>query len=287
MELVSEAVGAIVEQIGVLSKAADELSHRELVGLLAELTTVLRSVPALEHKVLARLIEETEPHRLGESSWKGVLTTSLRVSGAEAGRRLRRAKMLGPRRAMTGQPLAPVWEATAAAQAQGVLDDEYITVIAKFHQKLPAWVDVDTRAAADAHLAALGSGLGPDELDAAAGRLLMMIDQDGPEPADDEVARKRWVKIGKQQRDGFRTISGYLDAETLPTWRRPWPRRPPPGPTCPTRSPVRSRPSHPPGRARRRVGIPAPKGSAITTASKPCCAAPSNPDSWAAITGYR
>ncbi|MGP4056278.1 DUF222 domain-containing protein, partial [Mycobacterium sp. 4D054] len=213
MELVSEAVGAIAEQIGVLSKAADELTHSELVGLLAELTRVLRSVPALEHKVLARLIEETEPHRLGESSWKGVLTTALRVSGAEAGRRLRRAKMLGPRRAMTGQPIAPVWEATAAAQAQGLLDEEHITVIARFHQKLPAWVDVDTRAAADAHLAALGSGLGPDELDAAAGRLLMMIDQDGPEPADDEVARKRWVKVGKQQRDGFRKISGYLDAE--------------------------------------------------------------------------
>ncbi|WP_460356046.1 HNH endonuclease signature motif containing protein [Mycobacterium sp. ZZG] len=214
MELVSEAVGAIAEQVAILSKAAEELTHRELVGLLAELTTVLRTVPALEHKVLARLIDETEPHRLGESSWKGVLTTALRVSGAEAGRRLRRAKMLGPRRAMTGQPLAPLWEATAAAQAQGLLDEEHITVIAKFHQKLPAWVDVDTRAAADAHLAGLGSGLGPEELDAAAGRLLMMIDQDGPEPTDDEVARKRWVRIGKQQRDGFSTISGYLDAET-------------------------------------------------------------------------
>ncbi|UXA10934.1 HNH endonuclease [Mycobacterium sp. SMC-8] len=214
MELVSEAVGAIAEQIAVLSKAAEELSHRELIGLLVELTTVLRSVPALEHKVLARLIEETQPHRLGEGSWKGVLATALRVSGAEAGRRLRRAEMLGPRRAMTGQPLAPRWEATAAAQALGLLDEEHITVIAKFHKKLPAWVDADTRAHADAQLARKGSGMGPEELDEAAGRLLMMIDQDGPEPPDTDLARKRWLKIGKQQRDGFSTISGYLDAET-------------------------------------------------------------------------
>ena len=63
MELVSEAVGAITEQIAILSKAADELSHRELIALLTELTTVLRSVPAVEHKVLARLMDETEPSR--------------------------------------------------------------------------------------------------------------------------------------------------------------------------------------------------------------------------------
>ncbi|KWX68171.1 HNH endonuclease signature motif containing protein [Mycobacterium sp. NAZ190054] len=215
MELVSEAVGAIAEQIAVLSKAADELSHRELIGLLSELTTVLRSVPAVEHKVLARLMEETEPSRLGEaSSWKKVLTTALRVSGAEAERRLRRAKMLGPRRAMTGEPLAPVWEATAAAQAQGLVDEEHVAVIAKFHKNLPAWVDADTRAYADRQLAGKGSGMGPEELDEAAGRLLLMIDQDGPEPSEQERARKRWVKIGKQQRDGLSKISGYIDAET-------------------------------------------------------------------------
>ncbi|CAN3128069.1 HNH endonuclease signature motif containing protein [Mycobacterium sp. smrl_JER01] len=214
MDSVGEAVAAIGQQVAILSKAADELSHRELIGLLAELTTVVRSVPALEHKVLARLVDETEPGRVGAGSWKNVLTTALRVSSADAGRRLRRAKMLGPRRAMTGQPLAPMWEATAAAQAEGLLDEEHVAVIANFHKKLPAWVDVETRAAADAHLARKGSGMGPEELDAAAGRLLMMIDQDGPEPSDDDLARKRWLRIGRQQRDGFSKVSGYLDAET-------------------------------------------------------------------------
>ncbi|MCV7055673.1 HNH endonuclease signature motif containing protein [Mycolicibacterium gilvum] len=214
MDVVAEAVGVIGEQLAVLAKAAEDLSHRELIGLLSELTTVLRSAPAVEHQVLARLLDETEPHHLGEASWKKVLTTSLRISSAEAGRRLQRAKNLGPRRAMTGEPLAPVWEATAAAQAQGRLGEEHMAVIAKFHRNLPSWVDVDTRAAADAELARHGSGLGPEELDAVAGRLLVMIDQDGPEPSETDRARRRGVTLGAQQRDGFRRISGYLDPET-------------------------------------------------------------------------
>ena len=111
---VSSAVEAIKSQLAVLHEACDQVSHRELVGLLAEVTTIARSVPALEHRALNRLVAETEPHRLGESSWKKVLTTTLRVSGQDAKRRLDQAKALGPRRAMTGEPLAPLWEATAS-----------------------------------------------------------------------------------------------------------------------------------------------------------------------------
>ncbi|HYJ57264.1 MAG TPA: hypothetical protein VEX40_17440, partial [Mycobacterium sp.] len=72
---VSGAVDAIKSQLAILHGACDAVSHRELVGLLAEVTTVARSIPALQHRVLNRLVAETEPHRLGESSWTRVLTT--------------------------------------------------------------------------------------------------------------------------------------------------------------------------------------------------------------------
>ncbi|WNG89208.1 HNH endonuclease signature motif containing protein [Mycobacterium sp. ITM-2016-00317] len=220
MELVAEAVGTITEQVAVLSKAAEELSHRELIGMLAELTTVLRSVPAVEHKVLSRLTEETEPCRLGESSWKKVLTTALRVSGADAARRLKRAKTLGPRRAITGEPLPPLWEATAAAQAQGLLDAEHVEVIADFHRALPAWVDVGTRAAADAQLATLACGVDPRAVARAARRLLGHVDADGPTPedAERERARKRGITVGEQQPDGMSRISGYLTPQARAVW---------------------------------------------------------------------
>ena len=210
---VSSAVEAIKSQLAALGDACDELPHRELVGLLAELTAVVWSIPAVEHRILNRLTAETEPGALGESSWKKVLSTALRVSSKDAKRRLDQAEVLGPRRAMTGEPLAPWWEATAAAQAAGAIGGEHVEIIAKFHKELPCWVDVGTREVADTQLAQLAAGTGPAELDAAAGQLLMMIDQDGPEPSEKEQARKRGVTLGPQRRDGTCAVRGTLTAQ--------------------------------------------------------------------------
>lgn len=210
---VSSAVETIKAQLAVLHDACQDLSHPELVGLLAELTAVVWSVPALEHRILNRLVGETEPHRLGESSWKKVLATALRISTKDAGRRLGQAARLGPRRAMTGEPLAPLWEATAAAQAAGLIGPEHVKIIATFHKDLPSWVDAGTREVADTQLAKLAAGTRPAELDAAAGQLLMMIDQDGPEPSEKEQARTRGVTVGPQRRDGTCAVRGNLTAQ--------------------------------------------------------------------------
>ncbi len=64
----------------------------------------------------------------------------------------------------------------------------------------------------------LAAGLGPEDLGKAAGQLLMMIDQDGPEPSEQDQARHRSVTLGPQQRDGTRSIRGRLDAEAGAYW---------------------------------------------------------------------
>ncbi|MEH3143685.1 MAG: HNH endonuclease signature motif containing protein [Mycobacterium kyogaense] len=213
MDVVADAMGVMRGQLAILRDASDALSHRELVALMAEVTTFVRSVPALEHHILARLTTETEPRRLGEASWKKVLTTTLRVSESDAKRRLAEASALGPRQAISGEPLPPVWEATASAQASGALDADHVAVIAKFHDGLPVWVDVDTRAAADRQLASLGAGLTPEDLKKAADRLAAMIDQDGPEPTDADRARRRGIQLGAQQADGMSRLTGWLTPE--------------------------------------------------------------------------
>lgn len=237
MDSVVESFEVIAEQVAVLSKAAEELSHRELIDLLSELTKVTRAMPALEHQILARLTDEAEPFRLGEKSWKKVLTTALRVSGADAERRLKRAAMLGPRRAISGEPLAPVWESTAAAQARGLLDEEHVAVIAKFHKKLPAHVDSATRAEADRHLAEVAAGLDPENLDAAAAMLLVMIDPDGVPPSEAEIARKCGITVGKQRADGTASISGTLSPEALAIWQAIFAKEAAPGANLPGEHP--------------------------------------------------
>lgn len=216
---VSSAIDAIMAGVAALQAATvDELSHPEIVAEMARLTTVAWTLPAVEHLLLQRLVGETEPCRLGESSWKKVLTTALRISASEAGRRLRESEVLGPRCTMTGELLPPVWEATAAAQAQGAIGPEHVGVIAKFHKHLPGWVDIGTRIVAETQLAELATGLGPEELREAAGRLLSMIDQDGPEPSEADHARKRGLVLGPQQRDRMSRVSGYLNPEARATW---------------------------------------------------------------------
>ncbi|MDG4666838.1 HNH endonuclease signature motif containing protein [Mycobacterium sp. 236(2023)] len=233
MDAVSDALAGMGEQITILSKACDELSHRELIRLLSELATVTRTIPAVEHRVLARLLAETEPHRLGEASWKKVLTTALRISGREAGRRLVRAKTLGPRRAISGEPMPPLWEATAAAQAQGLLDEEHVAVIAKVHRALPTWVDAGTRAQADVELARQGAGLDPENLAAAARYLLVKIDQDGPEPSDKERIRRRGLRFGRQQADGYSRVSGWMTAKCRAMVEAVWAKEAAPGHNIP------------------------------------------------------
>ncbi len=90
------------------------LTHRELLTVLDELETLTCQLPTQWHRALARLQTETTPKELGAKSWKDVLRIRWRISATEANRRLTEAADLGPRRALTGQPLAPVLAATAS-----------------------------------------------------------------------------------------------------------------------------------------------------------------------------
>ncbi|WP_205873967.1 DUF222 domain-containing protein [Mycobacterium camsae] len=71
---------------------------------------------------------------------------------------------LGPRRALTGEPLSPVLPANAAAQRQGQISDGNVAVIREFFAKLPDTVDAAARTYAEGQLALAATGFRPDEL---------------------------------------------------------------------------------------------------------------------------
>ena len=109
----------------------------------------------------------------------------------DAGQRLTEAAVLGPRRTLTGQPLAPVLAATATAQAAGLINGEHVDKIRDAMDRIPGFVDTPTREQIETDLVRLAVGVGPTELKKAADRVLFLLDQDGPEPDDTERARKR------------------------------------------------------------------------------------------------
>ncbi|MCV7080736.1 13E12 repeat family protein [Mycolicibacterium insubricum] len=81
----------------------DVLTAEEVLDVLGRREELAWRQPAVDHRLLARLVADGNPGKLGAASLKVVLEERLRISRAAATRRLPSAD-LGPRNAMDGQP---------------------------------------------------------------------------------------------------------------------------------------------------------------------------------------
>jgi hypothetical protein len=178
---------------------------------------VARGLPATDHQIINRLVAEADPKALGGTSWADVLSTKLGISKGEARKRVKQAGLLGPRRALTGEPLPPKLPNVAAAQARGQIGAEHVKIIEKFFADLPGYIDGQTRDLAEADLARIATGLGPAQFRQAADRLAFLLNQDGDMPDDADRARRRYLTIEKQQADGMSRIHGLIDPECRAT----------------------------------------------------------------------
>ncbi len=193
----------------------DVLTTPERVAVLERFERFRRCQPAIEHALITELAYEDQAVLGGKPA--AVLADRLRISRAEASRRLHEAADLGARRALNGEPLAPVLEATAAAQRDGVLGPGHVAVIRAFWHRLPDFVDVETRARAEAQLARLGLEHRPDELAKLADKLTDCLNPDG-DFTDVDRAQRRGVTLGNQDVDGMSRLSGWLTPEARATW---------------------------------------------------------------------
>ena len=213
------AVAVLVDAVDAAAGCDADLATRaELVNVLDDLETVWCRLPALRHRLLARLQVETTPAQMGAKNWKDVLAIRWRISTAEAHRRLTDAALLAPRQQVTGPPLPPVLPAVAVAQAKGLINAEHVEVIRKAVDKLPGFVDAATRDQFEVDLVRTAVGVGPKELRDAADLTLFLLDQDGPAPDERERARKRGVSKGKQRRDAMTPLTGELTPEAWAVW---------------------------------------------------------------------
>jgi Domain of unknown function (DUF222) len=119
-----DTVKAIYDELeAALEKAAalpcDALTTPKLIELLTRRERLFSALPMIDHMLINRLTAEGDPEAVGASSWAGALATALRISKKEARRRMTSAEVMGPRQALSGEPLAPMLRETAAAQARG------------------------------------------------------------------------------------------------------------------------------------------------------------------------
>src|SRR3984885_2930613 len=193
----------------------DVLTTPERLAVLENLEQMGRGQPAIEHALINQLAEQADPTELG-GTLAAALANRLRISRAEASRRIHEAADLGERRALSGEPLEPVLPATAETQRNGALGAGHVAVIRGFFNRLPEFVDVETRAKAEAQLARLSLEHRPDELARLADKLTDCLNPDG-NFTDADRARRRGLSIGRQDIDGMSPVSGWLNPEARAT----------------------------------------------------------------------
>ncbi len=188
----------------------DGLCQSERVQVLERRERWRRRLPAGEHALLAELAYAPVEEIGGRPAH--VLADRLRIYRRDARRRLEEAVDLAGRRALSGAPLAPKLQATAAGQAAGDISVGQVAIIREFLAQLPCWVDEATRGEAEATLAAIAARYRPDELKRFADWYATVLNPDG-DFSDEHRARRRGVVIGRQQHDGMSAITGWLDPE--------------------------------------------------------------------------
>src|SRR6201995_1131838 len=193
----------------------DALTTPERLAVLESLERFRRWQPTIEHPLINQLAEQSDPPESGVKvapAW----AIRLLISRAEASRRVHDAADLGERRALNGEPLPPALPATAAAQRNGELGAGHVAGIRGVVHRLPDFVDIETRAKAEAQLAHLGGEHRPDELAKLADKLTDCLNPAG-DFTDVDRARRRGLSIGKQDIDGMSPVSGYLTPEARAT----------------------------------------------------------------------
>jgi hypothetical protein len=209
----------IVEVIDVLDGAMDRLCELsfdvfttpERLRALERLERVARRLRAPQHALINQLDAQAGEQELG-GSLRCALADRLRITKSEASRRIAEAEDLGERRALTGEPLAPLLSHTAAAQRGGLIGDGHVKEIRRFFAHLPAEVDLGTREAVELVLATKATEYRPDQLAGQAQQLMDWLHPDG-EFSDEERARKRGIVLGKPEPDGMSRISGQITPE--------------------------------------------------------------------------
>jgi Domain of unknown function (DUF222) len=208
-----DAVEAALDSVAALD--CDALSTPQWLEWLQRCERLRRRIPALEHQPINHLARQATPEELGGKLSHAIAEWTL-ISRAEASRRIKESADLGPRRALTGEPLAPALAATAAGQREGKLGAGQVAVIRRFYHQLPGWVDAKTRDDAEARLASQGSQFRPEQLARLADHIADWLNPDGTH-TDLDRARRRGLTLGNQHPDGMSQLHGWLTPETRAT----------------------------------------------------------------------
>jgi hypothetical protein len=212
---------ALGEPVDVLAGCLDSaremlpsLDDEGIVRALRDMEKHLRQTQSVMLEVVAQVESRRLAAREGFGTTARLLAGMVQLSAAEARSRVEHAALVGSRRTLTGETLAPAAPVAAAALAAGEIGTGQLRVISEMIGSLPASVPEAARAQAEATLAGYAGDVDPRRLRLIADRLRAALDPDGPEPSDEAPATpargELWLR---NRRDGRLALEGWLDAE--------------------------------------------------------------------------
>ena len=215
-----EEIGEVLDALDATVERACELTFDALITperlrILVRLEKIARRLPVPRHALINQLAGQATRDELG-GKLRDALAYRLHITPGEPARRLAEAADLGPRRALTGEPLPPLLTGTAAARHDGTIGAGHVHVIRRFLDHLPCSIDIGTREKAEAHLADLATEHRPDDLAKLAQQLTGYLNPDGTY-TDDDRARRRGLTLGNQDIDGMPKLTGWLTPEARAT----------------------------------------------------------------------
>src|SRR3954468_10495543 len=214
-------VAAAVAQLragvdALLAAPGEGLAATELASVLEAVEVQRRRLEAVDQRLLAAASTAGVAAAFGQAGVADVLTYLLRIDPREARARVSRAGDVGPRRALSGERLAPLLPVTAAAVARGAVSAAQVEVIVDCLERIPP--------AAPAAGAGAGRVAGeaarfeaPRQLRRTAAELLTRLDPDGLEPVEDRADRRRSFTLVTKP-DGTSTPRGSWTAEVTAVW---------------------------------------------------------------------
>ena len=180
----------------------DHYGDRELVGFHQAFERFRARMPLVEHRVILDGERRDLPDRALQPNLVQLLAHTLRISAAEASRRVRAAHAVGQRSSAVGAPMDPVRSVLAAAQRDGAVTTEHVAIIERALRSVdrPGFDPADI-VAGETLLTDFATRFGPKDLRDLADQVVNAIDPDGSLPTDELNHDRRHLQF-RPTRDG-------------------------------------------------------------------------------------
>lgn len=194
LNALSSALDQLIDAVN--AGALDHFDTAEFTDFLRGFESVRNRMPLVDHRTLRDAAERDLAERLGQGRLATVLTSALRISAAEASRRVRASEQLSPRVSMLGEVLAPVRPVLAASQRTGNLTPEQVQIILRGLTTVdrPGF-DPAAVHRGEQTLTGFAATFGPKDLQVCVDRFVDHLNPDGSRPRDQLNADRRHVEL--------------------------------------------------------------------------------------------